>query len=172
MYEVFERFLETALVNHREDKANLYHLSEDDHPVGTVYSPRVPDNYMTQKGLEDNKTPRVCFSTTILGALKGINGDLTGKKFFIYVPRDIEDIKIMYPTDDIVPDARDMGEVWVTSDVTLLQVGKLEVLSYELVDVETADGLVKREMYEWKWMGGMNKAYFSEETIQEGNPKQ
>ena len=45
----------------------LFHLSEK--PLPKIIYPRVPDNFLTQEGIEDNTIPRVCFSPSIVHCL-------------------------------------------------------------------------------------------------------
>lgn len=59
----------------------LYFISEN--KVKTLI-PRVPQNSFTKSGIEDNKIPRICFSTSIYGCLKGISKDLTNKTLNVY----------------------------------------------------------------------------------------
>ena len=61
----------------------IYHLSESNLD-GKILKPRIPDNFMTRNGYEENKTPRISFSTSIDGALTGISGNLKDKEFYIH----------------------------------------------------------------------------------------
>lgn len=71
---------------------------------------------------EDNKTPRICVSHNILGALKSIQNNLYGAKTFLYYT-DIKDKDILYfPTVKEVPDVNETNEVWILEKSTFIKI--------------------------------------------------
>ena len=55
-----EEGLKRSVVNN----LNIYHLSETNLD-GSTLSPRIPNNYMTKNGYEDNKTPSPIFDNLL-----------------------------------------------------------------------------------------------------------
>ena len=82
---------------------------------GITLEPRVPQNFLTLHGYEDNTTKRVCFSTSI-----------KGKIFYVHEPVK-KPTSIKVPTKKQVPDVAHTHEVWVTEPVTLKVTGKIVV---------------------------------------------
>lgn len=95
----------------------IYHVSSAKNATISL-SPRVPNNFMTQNGFEDNKTARVCVSTSVDGALKAMSMNLKGKTLYVY-SADIPNAEIYKPTMSEVPDAHITGERWIKRPVTL-----------------------------------------------------
>ena len=81
----------------------LYFLS-DKNMDGKILSPRVPSNFFTKNGYEDDKTPRVSLSTSIHGCLMGISNNLQDKEF--YVHKVINNPKTKKPNIEEVPDSK------------------------------------------------------------------
>lgn len=133
-------------------KCDLVFLSPDSDWHESVIRPRVPDNYMTRNGYEDNKIPRVCFSTSISKALRALSQNLTGKELYVYTPS-VDSHKIVTPTKAQVPDVDIIGERWILEPVSLYSVGKIRVIGdagkagipYKYGNGKTA------ELYDWKW---------------------
>lgn len=150
---------------HRERKPKdvlspLVFVSPVDDLHETVIQPRVPDNYLTKNGYEDNKTPRVCFSTSVSKALRGLSMNLTGCRLHVYVPdgpitqnKSPYGYKCVIPTKDQVPDIELTDERWILTPVVLCRIGIIEVkgpsdkpgLMYTYGDDKTA------ELYDWDW---------------------
>ena len=61
----------------------------------TKLNPRVPDNFFTKNGYEDANTNRVSFAPSIDKCLAGLSQNLDGKKFTVYAPDDIKNIKFL-----------------------------------------------------------------------------
>lgn len=133
----------------------LFHLSENN-LHGKYLSPRVPQNYMTKHGYEENKTPRVCFSTSIQGALIAMSSNLLGKTFFVHEPWDYKGLDIVtnetIVKNKLVPDAHLTKETWVLKPVKLRLVKIITVtdvidkpLKYTYGDNKSA------ELYGWKY---------------------
>lgn len=118
--------LRSTVLESKQNEIKLYHLSEADLDK-KILKPQIPDNYFTKNGFEDAKTPRVCFSKSIDGALKGLSQNLDGKILNVYIADNISKNSIYTPTINQVPDAKITDEVWVLSDCKLRYVGKILV---------------------------------------------
>ena len=111
----------------------LYHLSFECHD-GEVFRPRRMDKDAVMEG-EDWKTPRICVSTSVDGALTSIlDNDLMpiGKVLWVHVVDNLQKLasngSIYKPRTDEVPDADVTGEHWLTSAARLKVVGQIEVI--------------------------------------------
>lgn len=149
----------------------VFHVSPDKHIDGQVWQPRVPD-YLDpynpeDTGFEDNTTPRICFSTSIEGALNGITVNLqrqspdTFDKMYVYVPekpwkeykhktnKELVKNKLVY-------DANVTREVWIMEPVRMKLYGVIRV--DQIADakrksvVPTSKGQKdKRNYFTYKW---------------------
>lgn len=135
---------------------NLYFLSENnmDHKV---LVPRIPDNFMTKNGYEDNKTKRVCFAPTIDQCLMGLSMNLTNKQFFVHTidpsisRKELEKI-IYYPTKKQVPDVKITGEIWILKPIQIICIGKIKVIKDAgEPGIPYTYGNYTAELYEWIW---------------------
>ena len=120
----------------------VFHVSMDKHIDGQVWKPRVPD-YLDpynpeDTGFEDNTTPRICFSTSIEGALNGITVNLqrqspdTFDKMYVYVPeKPWKEYKHktnkQLVNDKLVYDANVTREVWIMEPVRMKLYGVIRV---------------------------------------------
>lgn len=105
---------------------SLYFISKDRLDETEIIRPRIPDNYMTQHGYEDNKTPRVCFSTSIDGCLTALGMNVSNQKFYVYQP--ISDAKVITPTEEQVPDVKITKERWICEPVQLHYIGAIKAI--------------------------------------------
>ena len=149
----------------------VFHVSPDKHLDGQVWQPRVPD-YLDpynpdDTGFEDNTTPRICFSTSIEGALNGITVNIqrqspdTFDKMYVYVPekpwkkykhktnKELVDSKLVY-------DANVTREVWIMEPVRMKLYGVIRVDQVSDAKrkavVPTASGQKDtRNYYTYKW---------------------
>jgi len=120
----------------------VFHVSMDKHIDGQVWQPRVPD-YLDpynpeDTGFEDNTTPRICFSTSIEGALNGITVNLqrqspdTFDKMYVYIPeKPWKEYKHktnkQLVKDKLVYDANVTREVWIMEPVRMKLYGVIRV---------------------------------------------
>jgi len=160
-------------VNPFSDKM-VFHVSHEKHNDGQVWKPRVPD-YLDpynpeETGFEDNTTPRVCFSTSIEGALNGITVNLPRQnpdqfdKMYVYIPekpwkeykhkttKELVNEKLVY-------DANVTREVWIMEPVRLKLYGVIKVDQVSNVKrkavVPTAKGQKDDRnyfTYKWHWV--------------------
>lgn len=116
-------------------------------------SPRIPDNFFTRKGYEDNKTPRVCFSTDIGKCLMGLSMKCAEQKYYVYQP--VGEYAVITPTKKQVPDVDITDEKWICEKVEVECIG--EILC---IGDKGEDGIpytygpkneYKAELYEWNW---------------------
>lgn len=109
------------------DTVKLYHVSWYPHN-GEVFKPRVPQNIA---GEEDNKTKRVCVSTSVVGALRAIMCDDVTGFYYLHQPVDVGRKKIcdhIYkPTVDDVPDVIETREKWILCPVKMIDIGYVVV---------------------------------------------
>jgi hypothetical protein len=104
----------------------LFHICKEFNPKGIKRYPRVPENIII--GMEDDKTKRVCVSTSIFGCINSI-GYKDGDAFWVYEPVDYEKIAdhIYQPTVKEVPDVTETREKWITCPVKMKCVGYAEI---------------------------------------------
>ena len=102
----------------------LYHVSFDQgEPLHKVFEPRVPESVGNG---EDEKVRRVCFSDSIVGCIRGIQGDLKADCADIVVwqhrfdedDRDLLNWKYLYYRG-LVPDAAVTHEYWYLKRIEL-----------------------------------------------------
>lgn len=115
-----------------------------------VLIPRIPDNFMTKNGYEDNTTPRVCFSKSIDGALTALSRNLEGEELFVHIPD--ESHNIYNPTIKEVPDKNITDEVWIKEKVNVRMIGKIKVLKAKPNGKDYTYGDNKKAtIYFWNW---------------------
>ena len=130
------------------DKRRLFHISENPN-IGSL-EPRVPRNFLVDKGYEDSKTQRVCFASTIDGCLRAMSANIKGKTFYVYNPE--EDQEVYIPTKEEVPDCRATGEVWVLNHVRLNRIGEIKVGEAKgRRGIQYTYGKNTAELYNWNW---------------------
>lgn len=130
------------------DKKRLFHISENPN-IGSL-DPRVPRNFLVDKGYEDSKTQRVCFASTIDGCLRAMSANIKGKTFYVYNPE--EDQEVYIPTKEEVPDCRATGEVWVLNHVRLNRIGEIKVGEAKgRRGIQYTYGKNTAELYNWNW---------------------
>ena len=147
---------------------NLFFLSEISHD-DEILTPRIPNNYMTRNSFENNVTPRVCFSSSIDGALIGMSQNIKGKSFYVHVPENGQHIRVVKPATANVLDQTITNEHWVLDKVNVRCIGKIKVVEngdneYEYTYKKyryTKDGKAheipgykdyKAKLYDWKWI--------------------
>ena len=117
--------IESHLSLEAMENPKLYFVSSDNMDNNTLH-PRVPNNFLTKNGYEDNKTPRVCLSTSIKGCLMGLSQNLNNKEMYVHVPVN-GTYEVVTPSVEHVPDVKLTGERWVLHDVKLKCIGKILV---------------------------------------------
>ena len=133
-------------------KGKLYFISQENLD-GKTLTPRVPKNYFTENGHEDNSTPRVCFTPDVGKNLSALSQNISDKQYNVYEPVNKHDV--YKPNSIAVPDSKITNELWVKEPVLLKSVGKIKVTGDD-----GKDGMVfkygnnKAELYGWnyKWL--------------------
>lgn len=134
----------------------LYFISQNN-MNNSILKPRVPNNYFTQNGYEDNTTDRVCFAPSIDKALMALSQNCNGKEFYIHVPTD-KDIRLKKPTVSEVPDSKITGETWSLDPTKIKCIGKVRVIGDDGKDGTVFDyGKNKGELYGWNYEWLKNK---------------
>ena len=139
-------------VHESTNNISLYHISEKDIDGNTLI-PRIPSNYFTKNGFEDDTTPRVSFSTSIQGCLMGLSQNCKGKTYYVYSPETNIDNKNIYkPNTKEVPDSKITKEVWVLQPVKIKKVCKIYVKSDTGEDgIKFSYGNKTAELYKWDY---------------------
>lgn len=142
-------------VNTKQKKTEaekLYFLSEHDDWDESIINPRIPNNFLTQRGYEDATIPRVCFSTFIDGCLRALSQNLKGKIFYVYQP--VGKYEVIKPTLEQVPDRAVTRERWITKPVELHCIGKIQVGEAKgdgIKYVYGEDNEHSAMLYDWEW---------------------
>lgn len=127
---------------------NLYFISES--KGLKKLNPRVPNNYLTKNGYEDNKTARVCFSTDIGKCLTALSMNCAGHEYYVYSPAHQYTVKS--PTIKQVPDVKITDEKWITETVDIVCIGKIKCTKDKGTEgMPYKYGLNTAELYEWDW---------------------
>lgn len=141
-----------AIKESTNPKSNqLYFISEKEN-VKTL-TPRIPDNFFTINGYEDNKTLRVCFSTDIGKCLMGLSSRCVDKKYYVYQPDG--DYKVISPTKKQVPDVEITDEKWICEKVQVKCIGQILCIGDKGEDgipyTYGYNNEYTAELYEWNW---------------------
>lgn len=132
----------------------LYHLSSENMD-GKTLTPRIPNNWFTYKGYENNKTPRVCFAPSIDNALCAMARNISNQTFYVHIPVH-KPRKIIKPTRFSVPDAHITKEIWVTEDVKIKCIGKIKITgdgdSYPFRYGKFFQHKEYCDAWKWKWI--------------------
>ena len=146
--ELDPKFLEETA---KKQSNELYCISQEDLD-GQTLEPRVPDNFFTQNGYEDGKTPRVCFTPSVDKCLMAISQKCEGIEFYVFSPEEVPEENIYKPTVEEVPDAEITDETWITCPVKVKKVGKIKVLGDSGLDGHPFNyGDETAELYDWDW---------------------
>lgn len=129
----------------------LYFLAQKENINSLI--PRIPDNFFTRNGYEDNKTPRVCFSTDIGKCLMGLSSRCIDKKYYVYQPDG--EYKVITPTKKQVPDVEITDEKWICEKVKLKRIGEILCTGDKGEDgipyTYGHNNEYTTELYEWNW---------------------
>lgn len=131
----------------------MYHLSNDPRIPKKLY-PRVPKNNLTEKGLEDGTIPRISFSKSISGALKGISQNVIHNIYFVCEITNKDSFSFLdsHEIIDKVPDAYLSEEIWVTEPVDINIVQIIEVIDGDFLGIYKCPNGLEFENWEWKWV--------------------
>lgn len=138
----------------------LYHLSEENLD-GKTFEPRPMSKNRVMEG-ENWKTPRICVSDSIDGAVSALvdsMSNFTGLKLYVHVPTNLEELfkknKVYKPSLKQVPDSETTGEHWLKASATFKLLGQIEIIDIDysskltyLWDGEETD----MDRFKWKWI--------------------
>ncbi len=97
-----------------------FHVSAKDLSNSLILFPRIPYNFLTRNGFENNITPRVCLSDSILGCLLGLGANIADKILHVYqVDYSYSQPKLKFIDNTEVPDQSITKEVWSVDAVKL-----------------------------------------------------
>lgn len=111
-------------MNKKPDKypVRLIHLSTVNLD-NRVLKPRIPDSRLDG---EDNAVKRVCFSSCVTGALRGLGLPFSSQTIYVHTPVDpIQTLRPIRPTAEQVEDVKTTREWWVTRPVRLKCIGQI-----------------------------------------------
>ncbi len=140
---------EYAMESSRNKIQKLFHISTQNLD-GITLEPRIPSNYLIERGFEENKTKRVSLSTSIQGCLVGLSQNLKGKELFIHIPEN-NISKLKTPTIQEVPDSKCTNEVWALESVKLKLYKKIKVISAQDNPLHYILNGEKIETYKWDY---------------------
>ena len=100
-----------------------------------ILNPRIPKNRMPS---EDEKTARICVSTSIAGCLAAVHGLKEGNTVYIHT---CESNQVIHPTKDQVPDVFFTGEIWITEPVQMNLIGKIKITKVDYFDYDLDKGI-------------------------------
>lgn len=129
----------------------LYFISEK-YLNNNIILPRIPNNFFTKNGYENNKIKRVCFCKSIDKCLMVLSKNCKGLVFNVYTVSDISKYDIFKPSIDEVPDSKITEELWVLTKVEVEYVGKIKCIdSFQDDGYEFRYGDKTSRLYEWKY---------------------
>lgn len=130
-----------ATVTHNIPRG-LFHVSEANHN-GKVFRPRIPHSAEESENMD---IKRICFSTSITGAIRAIGPIYrTCGIYFVHIPDiDMKELynsdKVLTPTVEDVFDVKTTREKWVVCDVKMKCVGAIRAK------------ITRRHRIEWRWL--------------------
>lgn len=127
-------------------KMDVYFISNQYLDDKTL-KPRVPTNYLTENGYEDNTTKRVCLSTSVDGCLAAMSRNIKGEIFHVY----FISTDVYKPTTAEVPDRDITDEVWSLKPVTLRYVYTVKVIEAYDTEYKYKTKDFEATMYKWKY---------------------
>ena len=146
------KFLQEQQIRKNNSQTNkgLVFLSETN-MHGQTLIPRIPRNFLTDNGFEDNKTKRVCFAQSIDKCLLGLSMNCKGKIFYVHTP--VGQFKVIHPTKAQVPDVHLTGETWICEPVKIECLGKIKVIDDDGLPGRkyTYGNGIEAELFGWKW---------------------
>ena len=131
---------------------NLYHLSLDK-LKSNIMIHRIP-HCAIPSSYEDMKTKRICFSTSINGALSSLQGDYG--IYYVYRPKDIDMVELYKPTTYQVFDVDVTNELWVLNDIEVECIGTIfnKGIIYSTIfpmPMDDNDTFTHR-LCDWEWL--------------------
>ena len=126
----------------------FYFLSKEN-MNGRILQPRIPNNYFTKNGYEDNTTKRICFAPSINQAIMGLSMNCSGLEYYVHILD--SECEVYVPTINEVPDSEITGEVWIKRPVRVKCIGKIKILDSVGDGLSFNYGDKTAELYKFKW---------------------
>lgn len=117
-----------------------------------ILFPRIPDNYFTQNGYEDNIHKRVCFCKTIEKCLMALSKNCENLVFNVYEVDDITKYQVYKLDVCEVPDSIITEELWILEPVKLKFIYKIKCTNSDDNNgyiFKYGDKIAK--LYDWKY---------------------
>ena len=129
----------------------LYFISTENIKDNLLF-PRIPDNFFTKNGYEDNIHKRVCFCKTVDKCLMALSKNCEGLVFNVYEVDNVNDYQVYKPSINEVPDCELTGELWILTPVKIKLAGKIKCTnSIENDGYSFNYGNNTAKLYEWKF---------------------
>lgn len=157
-----------SYIEEASKSSTLFHLSFNNLD-NTKLQPKIPSNFLTLNGYENNTEKRVCFSPSIKKCLRAMSQNLTGKELYVHVPISNK-LDVYTPTIKEVPDSKITGEVWIKTPVKIKCIGKIKVDKASDNDgIEYKYGNNTAMLYDWDyhWVDKINESHIID--VKEGN---
>ena len=110
----------------------VFHISKEDLGSNVIFEPRIPSTVVYG---EDLKTPRICVSLNLFGAILAAPDIPTNKegkvceKIHVYYT-EISKEEIYQPSEVQVPDVLKTGELWLTNRTVFSKFGTYDVFRH------------------------------------------
>ena len=127
---------------------SIYHLSKRN-LERSILVPRIPDNYMTKNGYEDNITPRICFCPSIRQSIMALCRNCENEILFVHIP--LYNYPFYKPSQSEVPDSKYTNELWIKENVELKCIGIICVDKPTKNKYELHYGNENTYSYEFNW---------------------
>lgn len=143
----------TILTEEEEPHVLDYYVVYKSNCDGKMLNPKIPTNFLTKNGFEDNKTARVIACDSLGGCLKAAGKSLKGKKLFVH--KIVSQETPFLPGPSQVPYAKITGEVWFKNPVKLKCIGQIMVIGddgkagYPYTYGHNQKGVLKGWRYQW-----------------------
>lgn len=102
-------------------------------------TPQIPK---TVSDGEDKVTPRICMSSSVIGAINSISNNIYGNIVYVYTA-DVKVQDIIQPSIEQVPDVFMTGEMWVIKPIKVSYMCSLSVSDkhISLLDIDEENGM-------------------------------
>ena len=104
----------------------LYYRLTPDDISGKLVDPKIPSNFMTSIGAEDDSIPRICVCPSIEHCILAVPMKAKGVEYFVNVI-DVDEPTIMFPDSAQVPDQKITKEAWIIDPVEMTCLGKIQL---------------------------------------------
>mgnify|MGYP000081011234 CR=1 FL=1 len=114
-----------------------YHITKEK-IKDSILIPKIPKNSYTERGVEDNTIPRVCFSNNVSNCITALcDSKLTGEILYVYKTK--QDKEFYFPTREQVPDYDYTHEMWSLEPIEVeyqykIKVGELLINEFGYCD--------------------------------------